>query len=549
MRAQNRSRHEPVARNALAGCALVLLAACSVYDAGLPSRDDGADVGNGKGAPSSTGSPSGAGSTGGAGSGEAGNSGRAGNGAAAGNGGAAGSGGSAGIGGNAGSGGDAGGTAGMAGMGGAPPPLQDAASEPPTVVDASLPDVREAGTPPPVDAANPPSDAGIAADRRQDVAGEAGVGCGATTLLPVPDDPSVRGPWAVGVRTVKIGRLTTEILYPAELGSEQGKAEATYDIRAWLPERERSKVPDANSPAVRPIGGNLFRDLPIDGGHGPYPVVIFVHGTASFRMASLSTMTQWASRGFVVVSADYPGMFLADMLAGTLDCLLPTTGAQDVPGDVATQMQALTTTTGDLVFLDGHIDMTRIGLSGHSRGGCITATLSANENVRIVVPMAVSAPVDSSPTLQRLMFVGGMNDKVIGYTGPLIGNVVCELFSFSMTGAYQASPGPPAVTKRLVGVSGGGHLVMTDLCQRNALGRNAIEEAQADGVCGINSAVIIGLPALFDCGTIDMATGIKAVDYVSTAALEEALMCKDRSAQFASLKANVPSVGDFQEAK
>jgi hypothetical protein len=26
-------------------------------------------------------------------------------------------------------------------------------------------------------------------------------------------------------------------------------------------------------------------------------------------------------------------------------------------------------------------------------------------------------------------------------------------------------------------------------------------------------------------------------------------MCKDRSAQFASLKANVPSIGDFQEAK
>jgi hypothetical protein len=90
---------------------------------------------------------------------------------------------------------------------------------------------------------------------------------------------------------------------------------------------------------------------------------------------------------------------------------------------------------------------------------------------------------------------------------------------------------------------------MTDLCQRNVLGRNAIEEAKADGVCGIDSAVIIGLPALFDCGTIDMATGIKAVDYATTAALEEALMCKDRSAQFANLRANVPSVGDFQEAK
>jgi hypothetical protein len=179
----------------------------------------------------------------------------------------------------------------------------------------------------------------------------------------------------------------------------------------------------------------------------------------------------------------------------------------------------------------------------------ITATLSTDANVQIVIPMAGSAAVTPSLTLRGLMYIGGIDDKVIGFNAPLIGNVVCPLFSSSSTGAYQASPGPPAVTKRLVGVTGGGHLVMTDLCQKNALGRTAIEEAQADGVCGINSAVIIGLPALFDCGTVDMTTGIKAVDYASTAALEEALMCKDRNAQFASLKANVPSIGDFQEAK
>jgi dienelactone hydrolase len=378
---------------------------------------------------------------------------------------------------------------------------------------------------------------------------EAGVGCAAMASLPVPDDPIVRGPWPVGVRTVSIGRLTVEVIYPGAPGSEQGKPEATYDVRAWLPERERNKVPDANSPAVKPIGGGLFRDLPIDMEHGPYPVVLFVHGTASFRIASGSTMTHWASRGFVVVAADYPGMFLADMLAPTLDCLLPTSGAQDVPGDIATQVQALGAPSGSLAFLAGHLDMTRVGLSGHSQGACITATLSTLANVRIVVPMAGSAAVATSSSLRALMYIGGIDDKVIGYNAPLIGNVVCPLFSSSDTGAYQASPGPPAVTKRLAGIAGGGHLVMTDLCQTNALGRNAIEEAQADGVCGINSAVIIGLPALFDCGTIDMATGIKAVNYASTAALEEVLMCKDRSAQFANIRTTIPSISDFQEAK
>jgi dienelactone hydrolase len=393
-----------------------------------------------------------------------------------------------------------------------------------------------------------PSIADAESDRREGSV-EAGAGCAAMTSLPVPEDPTVRGPWPVGVRTVSIGRLAVEVIYPGAPGSETGTPEATYDVRAWLPERERSKVPDANSPAVKPIGGRLFRDLPIDAEHGPYPVVFFVHGTASFRIASASTMTHWASRGFVVVAADYPGMFLADMLASTLECLLPTTGLQDVPGDINTQIQALSAPSGSLAFLAGRVDMTRVGLSGHSQGACITATLSTLANVRIVLPMAGSAPVAPSSSLRALMYIGGIDDKVIGYNAPLIGNVVCPLFSTSDTAAYQASPGPPAVTKRLAGIAGGGHLVMTDLCQTNALGRNAIQEAQADGVCGINSAVIIGLPALFDCGTIDMASGINAVNYATTAALEEALMCKDRSAQFANIKTSIPSITDFQEAK
>jgi hypothetical protein len=384
-----------------------------------------------------------------------------------------------------------------------------------------------------------------------------GVGCPGTTLLPIPLDPSVRGPWVVGVRTVTVGRLTAEIVYPAAPGSEQGKPPVTYDIRNWLPKNAvqtnamYTPIADRESPAVQPIGGNLFRDLPIDAGHGPYPAVIFMHGTSSFRIASGTTIAQWASRGFVVIAADYPGLMLADQLCSA-GCGCTASGAADYPGDIKTQITALTAGSGDLAFLSGHVDMSRIGLSGHSVGGCTVAAQAADTNVQVIIPLSSAAPTAASSSLKSTMYVSGMSDTVFNYlTGSGIGNVVCTGATGSVTDGYTASAGPPGVKKRLLGITGGGHLVPTDLCQKNADGNNAIQVLHNHFYCGVDSVAIIGLPALFDCGAagFDWQVGLKDVDYATTAALEETLMCQDRTAQFANLKTALPTVGDFKEAK
>ena len=375
-------------------------------------------------------------------------------------------------------------------------------------------------------------------------------GCG-SSLLSVPSDPGVRGPWKVGVQTVTIGRLTVEITYPAQPGSETGMPEVTYNASAFLPGTEATKIKTATF--LAPVGGALYRGLPIDAAHGPYPVIINIHGTASFRVANISMLTQWASRGFVVLSADYPGLDLHDMLASTIDCNLPTSGSQDVPTDVTTQITALTSPTGPLAFLAGHIDVSRLGITGHSQGACITATLSTDPHVQVVVPMAGSVGVATSSTLKGITFIAGIDDKVITYNSALgsIGNVVCTQGNLqqSDTGAYTASPGPPAVKKRLVGITGGGHLSVTDLCTLNSAGVDAAHEAINDGVCGVGDAVIIGLAALDDCGTVDMDTGIHDTNYASTAAFEEVLMCTDRSAAFANLQQNLPTIGDYHQAQ
>lgn len=365
-------------------------------------------------------------------------------------------------------------------------------------------------------------------------------------ILPLPEDPSVRGPWDVGVKTVQIGRLTVELMYPAEPGSTEGKPEATYNLKDWLPDQERDKVPDDHSPQVGPIGGHLYRDVPMDGEHGPYPVVIFIHGTASMRIANGSTNAHWASRGFVVLAADYPGLTFFDQLKW--GCGYPY-DMQDIDGDLKLQMDALAATSGELGFLAGHIDTKRLGISGHSQGACMSATHTTLANVQIIVPLTGSTTASAAPALKSIMWIAGMADKVIGYDQVLLGNTVCPanpLPATSNVEGYKGSPGQPNVKKRLVGIKNAGHLNVTDLCQTNEQGKNAVQEAVDDGVCGVNNAAIIGLPALNDCGSIDWQEGVKAVNYASTIALEETLHCLDRTQQFDNLQTALPAVGDYR---
>lgn len=373
-------------------------------------------------------------------------------------------------------------------------------------------------------------------------------GCG-KNLLPIPDDPGLRGPWKVGIRTVKIGRLDVDVLYPAEPGSTDGLPVATFNLRDWLPEEEQSKVADKDTPDVTALDGDIYRDVPVDAGHGPYPAVIMIHGTSSMRIASGSVMAHWASRGFVVLGADYPGLLLADKLAEVPICPFPQSGAQDIPGDVKLQMDAIKSSTGPLEFLSGSIDFEHAAIAGHSQGACVAATLTTMfDNVESIIAMSGSTNVSAAPNLKSLMYISGIDDTVIGYDMGLIGNVVCPGNpgpAISSANGYETSPD---VRKRLVGITGGGHLVPTDLCQTNDAGRNAIEQAKLDGVCGIDNAVFIGLPALFDCGTIDREAGLRAVNYATTAQLEETLHCVDRTAAFAEMQMKLPQIGDFRES-
>lgn len=380
-------------------------------------------------------------------------------------------------------------------------------------------DPADAGAPE-IDAFVEPPDAWV---RPRGDAGATEVACAAATRAEVPDEPEAAGPWPVGVRGATVGRLNVDVWYPARPGSESAASPVVYDIRDWLPPSQRDRIPDGDEPVQT---CDCYRDLPIDDASGPYPVIVFVHGTAGFRSQSLSFLTHWASRGFVVIATEHPGLFLGDMLA--LTCRGERqTGRRDLAGDVDTMLEALRAPSGELAALAGHVDTSRIALAGHSAGGIVTE-LADREGVRVVISLASSRPSLDDPGLEGSLFVAAVDDAVVPY-------------SSSIT-AYDESPD----AKWFLGISDTGHLAPSDLCDLvNGEGQNLVEVAAEYEVCGADLA-----GGLFDCqeSHVDPERARVVGRAITTAVLEQVLWCADRSAAIAALPERFEEVEELRSS-
>jgi len=342
--------------------------------------------------------------------------------------------------------------------------------------------------------------------------------CPGTTLRPRPADTAARGPWAVGARTVQIEGLTAEVWYPAE-DPGPGVDPVVYDVRQSLPASEQDKISDEDNPWQT---CDCYRDLPIDAQSGPYPVILFVHGTAGFRTQSLPHMTHWASRGFVVIAADHPGLWLADLLG--LACGEPMV-PQDLQGDLGAMVAAARGELGGLEDFADRLDPERIAATGHSAGGAAVA--QSGGFARVVIPMAAGG-VEAGEALESSLVLGALSDSVVAFSSQLDG--------------YESTP----PRKRLVGIANTGHLAFSEMCAlRNAAGDDLIEIAQANDICGAQLA-----NGLFQCDEsfVPDAEGWDIIHFASSAVLEETLHCEPgASAELSLIKGRYPVVLEFRE--
>jgi len=215
-------------------------------------------------------------------------------------------------------------------------------------------------------------------------------------------------------------------------------------------------------------------------------------------------MEHWASRGFVVASADHPGLWLSDILGSV--CGLPSSGNQNLLGDLETVLEGFTDGDPALDFLSGGVDLNNVAVIGHSAGANTATAASDFAGVRTVISMAGSGTPDSAE-LDGALFMGGMADSIV---------------SFDQTeAAFERTD----VSSRLLGIAEGGHLIFSDICElTNNEGEDLVQIATDAGVCGAQFASF-----LFDCNasTIPPEDSRAIVKAASTWELETHLHCDE----------------------
>jgi hypothetical protein len=234
-------------------------------------------------------------------------------------------------------------------------------------------------------------------------------------------------------------------------------------------------------------------------------------------------MTHWASRGFVVVAMDHPGLFLGDLLS--IACPDEPTGSQDLSADVDALLNSLAAGTDGFAFLEPYVDVTRVGVVGHSAGGAAVADFGSKPGVRVIVPMASGGAVPANLATESTLFLGALEDTVVDY-----GNT---------KSAYEST----GTKKHLVGIENTGHLVFSDICElKNTEGKDILQIAVEVGICGAQFA-----GALFDCdpSSLDPTVANNIINDATSAIFEGVLMCSDAEATLEDIQTRYPNVAEY----
>jgi predicted dienelactone hydrolase len=248
----------------------------------------------------------------------------------------------------------------------------------------------------------------------------------ATTTAASLRDPAAAGPYSVGVTKMTFERPSTIDGTPRKL-----------DTWIWYPAATNGDGTPTS--AVTPATG------------GPFPVVVFSHGSGGQPHFYKYFTEHLASWGFVVVAPPHPGNTSADCFPCGGASIAPS--ARERPTDVTFVLEQVLALKNDATQPLGKIvDGTRTAIAGHSFGGWTSVYAGAGGPFNAIISMAPGLPAslvgravsDHVPTL----ILGGAKDELIAPAD------VMKLFA--------ALPSDDA--KTYVSFPDGHHLTFSDRC-------------------------------------------------------------------------------------
>ena len=283
-------------------------------------------------------------------------------------------------------------------------------------------------------------------------------------------DPMAPGPFPVGVTTLDLldtsrvhpetGEprfLRTEIWYPAIQSARSGPR-WTYDMKQEADEkidlgdrREAflaAELDDIESVAVR--GAGLAR------AHGPYPLVLFSHGSNSARFQYNFFTEQLASHGYIVAACDHQNNTLWDVVRDGFDEQTMLAAAEDRLADmsfVMNQMEKRNASSGDV--LQGMIDIARTATAGHSYGGftagtapCLDSRFKLSVLLAPLVGVIESFGCSFASYPVPVILLGSDTDRTLAWKDQR-----CALYRIA------------GVPRYLYELHGGGHFSFTGMCE------------------------------------------------------------------------------------
>lgn len=262
------------------------------------------------------------------------------------------------------------------------------------------------------------------------------------------------GPYPVGVVTLALDKgPEVEVWYPAVAGTT---GEVTYDTRDFTPPAIRALL-TGDVPAGYTFDGARDADV----AEGAFPVVLFSHGLAGFRLQSSYLTSHLASWGMIVVAPDHPSRDLTSVLGGTTS-----RDRDDSVDDLLLSLDLILaeSTTADGRF-EGHVDADQIAALGHSAGGGTILSAAEDDRIDGYVSMASGGPDDPTDFPAKPSFF---------LAGTLDGLVPAAERSRP---AFEAAPSP----SRYWEIAEVGHNGFTDFCTFGG-GTGIIGVAEASGL-------------------------------------------------------------------